>query len=73
MNASPSYIASCREDYEMKFRLLEDTLNVVDVERRWRCDRSGAVLVEQKVEISIHVRSADSLQANGEGEAGGRV
>lgn len=73
MNASPSYIASCREDYEMKFRLLEDTLNVVDVERRWRCDRSGADLVEQKVEFSIRVRSADSLQADGEGETGGRV
>ena len=34
VNASPSYMASCREDYEMKFRLLEDTLNVVDMERR---------------------------------------
>lgn len=34
VNASPSYLASSREDYEMKFRLLEDTLNVVDMERR---------------------------------------
>uniref|UniRef100_H3CNA2 Tubulin--tyrosine ligase-like protein 9 n=1 Tax=Tetraodon nigroviridis TaxID=99883 RepID=H3CNA2_TETNG len=34
VNASPSYLASCRDDYEMKFRLLEDTLNVVDMERR---------------------------------------
>ncbi|XP_056896040.1 probable tubulin polyglutamylase TTLL9 isoform X1 [Takifugu flavidus] len=34
VNASPSYVASSREDYEMKFRLLEDTLNVIDVERR---------------------------------------
>ncbi|CAG07565.1 unnamed protein product, partial [Tetraodon nigroviridis] len=34
VNASPSYVASSREDYEMKFRLLEDTLNVVDMERR---------------------------------------
>lgn len=34
VNASPSYLASCPEDYEMKFRLLEDTLNVVDIERR---------------------------------------
>lgn len=29
--------------------------------------------MEQKVEISIHVRSAVSVQANGEGETGGRV
>lgn len=34
VNSSPSYLASCPEDYEMKFRLLEDTLNVVDIERR---------------------------------------
>uniref|UniRef100_H2TM05 Tubulin--tyrosine ligase-like protein 9 n=1 Tax=Takifugu rubripes TaxID=31033 RepID=H2TM05_TAKRU len=34
VNSSPSYMASCREDYQMKFRLLEDTLNVVDMERR---------------------------------------
>lgn len=34
VNASPSYVASSREDYEMKFRLLDDALNVVDMERR---------------------------------------
>ncbi|XP_027872829.1 putative tubulin polyglutamylase TTLL9 isoform X2 [Xiphophorus couchianus] len=34
VNASPSHTPSSREDYEMKFRLLEDTLNVVDMEGR---------------------------------------
>uniref|UniRef100_A0A3Q3X7Y9 Tubulin--tyrosine ligase-like protein 9 n=1 Tax=Mola mola TaxID=94237 RepID=A0A3Q3X7Y9_MOLML len=32
VNASPSFAASSQEDYEMKYRLLEDTLNVVDME-----------------------------------------
>lgn len=34
VNASPSYTPSSQEDYEMKCRLLEDTLNVVDMEGR---------------------------------------
>ncbi|XP_058498383.1 probable tubulin polyglutamylase TTLL9 [Solea solea] len=34
VNASPSYTPSGQEDYEMKCRLLEDTLNVVDMEGR---------------------------------------
>ncbi|XP_039903658.1 probable tubulin polyglutamylase TTLL9 isoform X2 [Simochromis diagramma] len=34
VNASPSHTPSCQEDYEMKCRLLEDTLNVVDMEGR---------------------------------------
>ncbi|XP_075898449.1 putative tubulin polyglutamylase TTLL9 isoform X2 [Nelusetta ayraudi] len=34
INASPSHTASSQEDYEMKCRLLEDTLNVVDMEGR---------------------------------------
>ncbi|KPP56713.1 hypothetical protein Z043_125638, partial [Scleropages formosus] len=34
VNASPSLTASSQEDYEMKYRLLEDTLNVVDMEGR---------------------------------------
>ncbi|XP_061590845.1 probable tubulin polyglutamylase TTLL9 [Cololabis saira] len=34
VNASPSYTASSQEDGEMKCRLLEDTLNVVDMEGR---------------------------------------
>ncbi|XP_038578977.1 probable tubulin polyglutamylase TTLL9 isoform X2 [Micropterus salmoides] len=34
VNASPSHSPSSREDYEMKCRLLEDTLNVVDMEGR---------------------------------------
>ncbi|XP_066288994.1 probable tubulin polyglutamylase TTLL9 isoform X1 [Branchiostoma lanceolatum] len=33
-NASPSLTASNQEDYELKCRLLEDTLNVVDMEGR---------------------------------------
>ncbi|XP_056279507.1 probable tubulin polyglutamylase TTLL9 [Pseudoliparis swirei] len=34
VNASPSLTPSNQEDYEMKFRLMEDTLNVVDMEGR---------------------------------------
>lgn len=34
VNASPSHTPSSQEDYEMKCRLLEDTLNVVDMEGR---------------------------------------
>ncbi|XP_053500351.1 probable tubulin polyglutamylase TTLL9 isoform X4 [Ictalurus furcatus] len=32
VNASPSLTASSQEDYELKYRLLEDTLHVVDME-----------------------------------------
>uniref|UniRef100_A0AAV2L0Y7 Tubulin--tyrosine ligase-like protein 9 n=1 Tax=Knipowitschia caucasica TaxID=637954 RepID=A0AAV2L0Y7_KNICA len=34
VNASPSLAATSKEDYELKCRLLEDTLNVVDMEGR---------------------------------------
>uniref|UniRef100_A0A452SYW1 Tubulin--tyrosine ligase-like protein 9 n=1 Tax=Ursus maritimus TaxID=29073 RepID=A0A452SYW1_URSMA len=34
VNASPSLTASSQEDYELKTRLLEDTLHVVDMEAR---------------------------------------
>ncbi|MED6282690.1 putative tubulin polyglutamylase ttll9 [Characodon lateralis] len=34
VNASPSHTPSSQEDYGMKYRLLEDTLNVVDMEGR---------------------------------------
>ncbi|XP_077410966.1 putative tubulin polyglutamylase TTLL9 isoform X2 [Vanacampus margaritifer] len=34
VNASPSLTPSNQEDYEMKYRLLNDTLNVVDMEGR---------------------------------------
>ncbi|XP_071763512.1 putative tubulin polyglutamylase TTLL9 [Centroberyx gerrardi] len=34
VNASPSLTASSQEDYEMKCRLLEDTLHIVDMEGR---------------------------------------
>ncbi|XP_059836400.1 probable tubulin polyglutamylase TTLL9 isoform X4 [Hypanus sabinus] len=34
VNASPSLIASSQEDYELKCRLLQDTVNVVDMEGR---------------------------------------
>ncbi|XP_077192171.1 putative tubulin polyglutamylase TTLL9 isoform X2 [Paroedura picta] len=34
VNASPSLTASSPEDYELKTRLLEDTLNIVDMEGR---------------------------------------
>lgn len=32
MNASPSLTASSQEDYALKYRLLEDTLHIVDME-----------------------------------------
>ena len=35
VNASPSLTASSQEDYEMKCRLLEDTLHIVDMEGRY--------------------------------------
>ncbi|XP_057686425.1 probable tubulin polyglutamylase TTLL9 isoform X1 [Corythoichthys intestinalis] len=35
VNASPSLTPSSQDDYEMKYRLLEDTLNVVDMEGRF--------------------------------------
>ena len=34
INASPSLVASSQEDYELKCRLLDDVLNVVDLENR---------------------------------------
>lgn len=34
VNASPSLIASSQEDYELKCRLLQDTVNIVDMEGR---------------------------------------
>ncbi|XP_034027434.1 probable tubulin polyglutamylase TTLL9 [Thalassophryne amazonica] len=34
VNASPSHMPSSQEDFEMKCRLLDDTLNVVDMEGR---------------------------------------
>ncbi|KTG07085.1 hypothetical protein cypCar_00028088, partial [Cyprinus carpio] len=34
VNASPSLTASSQEDYELKYRLLEDTLHIVDMEGR---------------------------------------
>ncbi|KAJ8362210.1 hypothetical protein AAFF_G00388690 [Aldrovandia affinis] len=34
VNASPSLNATCQQDYELKCRLLEDTLNMVDMEGR---------------------------------------
>ena len=34
VNASPSLVASSKEDYDLKSGLLEDTLNVIDLENR---------------------------------------
>ncbi|KAI2649912.1 putative tubulin polyglutamylase TTLL9 [Labeo rohita] len=34
VNASPSLTASSQEDYDLKYRLLEDTLHIVDMEGR---------------------------------------
>lgn len=34
INASPALTASSQEDYELKFRLLDDTLTIVDMENR---------------------------------------
>jgi len=35
VNASPSLTASSQEDYDLKYRLLEDTLHIVDMEGRY--------------------------------------
>ena len=35
MNASPSLTASSKEDYDLKCRLLDDVLNVIDLENRY--------------------------------------
>ena len=37
VNASPSLTASSKEDYDLKYGLLEDVLNVVDLENRSVC------------------------------------
>jgi tubulin polyglutamylase TTLL9 len=34
VNASPSLTASNKEDYDLKFGLLEDVLNIIDMEGR---------------------------------------
>jgi len=34
VNASPSLTASSKEDYDLKCRLLDDVLNVIDLENR---------------------------------------
>ncbi|XP_061832362.1 probable tubulin polyglutamylase TTLL9 isoform X2 [Nerophis lumbriciformis] len=34
VNASPSLAPSSQEDYDMKYRMLEDTVNIVDMEKR---------------------------------------
>lgn len=34
INASPALTASSQEDYDLKFRLLDDTLTIVDMENR---------------------------------------
>jgi len=35
VNASPSLTASSKEDYDLKYRLLDDVLNVIDLENRY--------------------------------------
>ena len=35
MNASPSLTASSQSDYELKCRLLEDMLHIIDMENRY--------------------------------------
>jgi tubulin polyglutamylase TTLL9 len=34
INASPALTASSQEDFELKYRLLDDTLTIVDMENR---------------------------------------
>ena len=34
VNASPSLTASSPQDYDLKYRLLDDMLNVIDMENR---------------------------------------
>lgn len=35
VNASPSLTASNQEDYDLKYGLLEDTMNIIDLEGRY--------------------------------------
>ena len=35
VNTSPTTIASCQQDYDLKFRLLDDLLTLVDMENRY--------------------------------------
>ena len=39
VNASPSLTASNKEDYDLKYGLLDDVLNVIDMENRYTCAR----------------------------------
>ena len=43
VNASPSLTASSKEDYDLKYGLLEDVLNVVDLENRFDCITSFTI------------------------------
>jgi len=36
VNASPSLTASSKEDYDLKCHLLDDVLNVIDLENRFK-------------------------------------
>ena len=38
VNASPSLTASNKEDYDLKYGLLDDVLNVIDMENRYVLD-----------------------------------
>ncbi|KAJ8372245.1 hypothetical protein AAFF_G00291000 [Aldrovandia affinis] len=55
VNASPSLNATCQQDYELKCRLLEDTLNVVDMEGRVDGTRGAGGRVRPHVERRARV------------------
>ncbi len=44
VNASPSLTASSKEDYDLKYGMLEDVLNVIDLENRY-CNNKGAFFI----------------------------
>lgn len=64
VNASPSHTPSSQEDYEMKCRLLEDTLNVVDMEGRWnlRCHHLASLFVNS-CEGSLYIESLQTMHS----------
>ena len=61
MNASPSLTANTREDYDLKFKLLMDTLDIVDMEARF---------APQEPPTSSAAESATALDTNARPSAG---
>ena len=54
INASPSLTASSKEDYDLKFGLLNDVVNILDMDNKWVA-RSG----DRRVMYKWVARSGD--------------